>query len=110
MVRNYASIRPFASRGLVAVSLPCATTADERGRVTVLTRPMTPPDRRAGVAAPRAVIDPLSVHRRTVGGTHRAGSTGARHRARVYSLDGLRGVAAVVVFVHHVFLTQPALA
>lgn len=26
------------------------------------------------------------------------------------ALDGLRGVAAVVVFVHHVFLTQPALA
>jgi peptidoglycan/LPS O-acetylase OafA/YrhL len=47
-----------------------------------------------------------SVHRHT-GGTHRAGP---RHRARVYSLDGLRGVAAVVVFVHHVFLTQPALA
>lgn len=62
-----------------------------------------------GSPAPAAVIDVASAQRRTAGGTHRA-STGARHRARVYSLDGLRGVAAVVVFVHHVFLTQPALA
>jgi peptidoglycan/LPS O-acetylase OafA/YrhL len=54
-------------------------------------------------------VDPANAQRRTAAGTHRA-STGARHRARIYSLDGLRGVAAVVVFVHHVFLTQPALA
>lgn len=120
-------IRPFAAASY-AVPLPFASSVDdERGRVTVPTEQMTPPDRRAGVRAPRAVsdvrapravidvrapravIDPVSVNRRT-GGTHRAGGTGARHRARVYSLDGLRGVAAVVVFVHHVFLTQPALA
>lgn len=76
----------------------------------MLTEQMTPSDCRASVPAPLAVLDPNAVLRRTTGGTHRAGSTGARHRARVYSLDGLRGVAAVVVFVHHVFLTQPALA
>lgn len=40
---------------------------------------------------------------------------GGRHRTveaieRVTSLDGLRGVAALVVLVHHTFLTQPSLA
>lgn len=40
---------------------------------------------------------------------------GGRHRSaesvdRVTSLDGLRGIAALVVVVHHTFLTQPALA
>lgn len=31
-------------------------------------------------------------------------------RSRIASLDGLRGIAALVVVVYHVFLTQPALA
>lgn len=81
-----------------------------RGHVTVHTEQMTPPARRAAaLAVARGVVDAATLERRTGGGTHRA-STGARHRARIYSLDGLRGVAAVVVFIHHVFLTQPALA
>ena len=121
-----------------AVRLPPFVIADdERGRVTVLTEQNTRHGRAAtgdtvaqrltaDTVAQRLTADTIAqrhpriitaqqliggtgMEQRAAGGTHRAG-TGARHRARVYSLDGLRGVAAVVVFVHHAFLTQPALA
>ncbi|MEO6411873.1 MAG: acyltransferase [Pedococcus sp.] len=38
------------------------------------------------------------------------GSTGTAAVSRLRALDGLRGVAAVVVLLHHAFLTVPALA
>ena len=43
---------------------------------------------------------------RPPGGQHRR----PEPRTRITSLDGLRGIAALVVVVYHVFLTQPALA
>ena len=39
-----------------------------------------------------------------------SGSTGTAPVSRLRALDGLRGVAAVVVLLHHAFLTVPVLA
>ena len=39
-----------------------------------------------------------------------SGSTGTAQLSRLRALDGLRGVAAVVVLLHHAFLTVPVLA
>lgn len=51
-------------------------------------------------------ISALGVRPQARGGQHRR----PEPRSRIASLDGLRGVAALVVVVYHVFLTQPALA
>lgn len=119
-MRTHSSIRPFAH----AVLLPMPRSPSEKGAgVTALFEKAqvgsvpapapaqipahVPAQRAAAPTAHRSTRGAQAAHRRT-GGTHRA--VGPRHRARLYSLDGLRGVAAVVVFVHHVFLTQPALA